>query len=314
MEPVINWKETYTDTKYRKVLTAEHLKIPGLMLFGREIRTAATASLPPHFHENCYELVYLTSGTSSFSVAGKTYNLSGGDVFLTQPDQVHSTGMIPVTISEMYWMQFSFSDCGHTFHLDDVAAALLQEQLQHLPSPKISTSGSSIEHLFHAAFELLLSGGNAFLASQYLSLALSLILDFSEKTVFKLTPDIGWTMNYILDHITEQLSLEKIAQGAYLSTSQFKQKFKQQVGISPRQFINAQKIEYAKTLLEEGSSVEQTANQLGFTSCSYFITVFKKYNSCTPMQYLHGLAETERLPGADTIGTAPDTKQDSDSA
>lgn len=281
----INWKDNYTDTKYRKILTTEYLNIPGLKVFGKQIRISATESLPLHFHENSYELVYITSGTSNFFVDGKNYSLCGGDVFITQPNQMHSTNAVPVTISEMYWLQFEFGSNPNFFHLDHTATHTLESKLSHLPSPKIGTNGNEIGEFFHNAFQIALTGYNPQLVSQYLTLVLYRIIEFSEQTVFKLSPDIGWAMNYILDHITESLTLDEIAKGAFLSTSQFKQKFKKQVGISPRQFINSQKMEYAKDLLEENYSVEQVANALNFDSGSYFTSVFKKFCSCTPTEY-----------------------------
>lgn len=111
------------------------------------------------------------------------------------------------------------------------------------------------------------------------------MVEFSDQTAFRLTPDIGFAMNYILDHITEPLTLDEVARQVYLSTSQFKQKFKKQLGISPRQFINSQKIEYAKSLLDEGSSVEAASNALNFSNSSYFTSVFKKFCSYTPTEY-----------------------------
>ncbi|NBH76969.1 AraC family transcriptional regulator [Clostridiaceae bacterium] len=258
----INWKDRYTDTKYRKILTTEYLDTPGLQIFGRQIRISATESLPLHFHENCYELVYIASGTASFFVDGKYYSLGGGDAFVTRPNQLHGTNAVPVTISEMYWLQFSFDSTPNFFHLDSAASHTMEDSFSRLSSPKISTSGNEIEKFLHEAFQIALTGCNLHLISQYLTLAFSMILSYSEQTIFKLSPDIGWAMNYILDHITERLTLEEIAKGAFLSVSQFKQKFKQQLGISPRQFINSQKIEYAMALLEEDCSVEETARKL----------------------------------------------------
>lgn len=287
-QEAFNWIDNYTDTKYRKILTADHLNIPGLHVFGKQIRTSATESLPPHFHENCYELVYITSGTSNFYVDNKNYSLCGGDVFITQPNQMHSTNAVPVTISEMYWLQFEFQSCHNFFYLDHIASQTLQDKLSHLTLPKISTSGNNIGEFFHNAFQMALEGRNPQLVGQYLTLVLYLITEFSEQTIFKLSPDIGYAMNYILDHITESLTLDEIAQKIYLSTSQFKQKFKKQVGIAPRQFINSQKMEYAKDLLDEGYSVEQVASALSFERASYFTSVFKKFCSCTPSAYKNG--------------------------
>lgn len=286
MDHAINWKDDYTNTKYRKVLTKEYLGIPGLQLFGKQIRTSATESLPPHFHQNCYEIVYITSGNPSFFVQGKNYHLSGGDVFITKPDQIHSTNSVPVTLSEMYWMQIELDPDSSFLFLNQDAIVTLRNKLSALTCPKITTDGDWIKMLFSKAFQAAASGDNPQLISQYLSLLLYMILDFSEKTTFKLTPDIGRAVNYILDHIEEPLSFDNLAKISALSVSQFKQKFKKQMGIAPRQFINLQKIEYSKELLQEGYSIQEISEMLNFVSNSYFTTVFKKFNSCTPSEYL----------------------------
>lgn len=286
MDQAINWKDDYMNTKYRKVLTKKYLNVPGLQLFGKQIRTSATESLPPHFHENCYEIVYITSGNPNFFVQEKNYYLSGGDVFITKPDQIHSTNSVPVTLSEMYWIQIEINPDSSFLFLSQDAIITLQNKLSSLTCPKITTDGDWVKMLFSKSFQAASSGENPQLISQYLSLLLYMILDFSEKTTFKLTPDIGKAVNYILDHIEEPLSFDDLAKISALSVSQFKQKFKKQMGIAPRQFINLQKIEYSKDLLQEGYSIRQISEMLNFVSNSYFTTVFKKFNSCTPSEYL----------------------------
>lgn len=107
----------------------------------------------------------------------------------------------------------------------------------------------------------------------------------SSSAQFKLTPDIGRALNHIDENLTETLSLDDLAKIALLSASQFKQKFKKQLGITPRHYINLQKINLAKIMLEEQNSVIETASALGFETTSYFSMVFRKFCSCTPSAY-----------------------------
>ena len=136
------------------------------------------------------------------------------------------------------------------------------------------------------AFELALEGADVQLISSLLQLFLHLMIMYSQQEPSQLSMDIIKVLDYILENITSELSLDHLASLANLSCSQFKQKFKKQLGIAPRHFINQQKIEYAKTLLLEGKSVTDTAMLLNFTTSSYFSTVFKKYTLYTPSEYL----------------------------
>jgi len=113
----------------------------------------------------------------------------------------------------------------------------------------------------------------------------------SAQTRYKITPDIGNAISYIMDNLSEELSLEKTASHVLLSVSRFKQKFKDQLGTSPRNYINYQKIELAKNLLCETQNVTQTAMALGFSSSTYFSVVFRRFTSMSPTEYLRRAAK-----------------------
>src|SRR5699024_2076536 len=100
---------------------------------------------------------------------------------------------------------------------------------------------------------------NAQLTATYLQLFLHLLIESADKEQLRLSPDISRTLDYILENICERLSLETLASLANLSCSQYKQKFKKQLGVSPRHFINQQKVEYSKSLLLQGMSVTEIA-------------------------------------------------------
>ena len=285
MKDAIEHIDIYQHTKSVHILTQKETRIPALCVFGKQMRKNATESLPRHFHKNSFEIVYISTGSVIFSVDGTDYKLSGGDVFITQPNQIHSTNSIPISVCEMYWFQITASPEQFLF-LNQDAAEYLISKLTLFESPQIHTDSKEIYPLIKSAFDLCVQENNPQLASQYISLMLYKLIEYQKKIAFKLTPDIGRAMTYILENITEELSLEQLADISFLSVSQFKQKFKNQTGFSPRQFINFEKIEYSKELLLEGKSVTDVASILGFDNSSYFAVVFKRFNMCTPSEYV----------------------------
>ena len=58
------------------------------------------------------------------------------------------------------------------------------------------------------------------------------------------------------------------------------------MGVSPRNYINQQKIEYAKSLLKEGGSITDVSMALGFSTSSYFSYIFKKHTMLTPTEFI----------------------------
>ena len=56
--------------------------------------------------------------------------------------------------------------------------------------------------------------------------------------------------------------------------------------MAPRHYVNYHKIQLAKKMLLDGTSVTDTAMELGFGSSSYFTVVFRRYSACTPSEFL----------------------------
>ncbi len=96
---------------------------------------------------------------------------------------------------------------------------------------------------------------------------------------------LAFAVNYIRQNLHQKLSLEKIAKMAYLSKSNFFKLFKQELGISPNDFIIGERIAQAKQLLRMQKSVKEVAYQTGFSDSNYFIKAFKAIVGLTPKIY-----------------------------
>jgi len=282
----INWKDDYFHSRKRIVLTSNQLQVPGLRTFGVHTMQSAFPPLEPHFHENSFEITYVTKGVISFHVNSTEYKVNGGDAFIAFPNEVHSTNGVPMSLGQIYWLQLDISDADNFLFLNRDAANLLISDLQKIDHHNIRTDNKEIRNILVKAFELTSTTGNEYMVASYITIYLRLLINFSNETLFPLTPDIGNALTYIMDNITSDLSLDDIARFCLLSTSHFKQKFKNEMGISPRNFINQQKIEHAKTLLPTCASITDVSMALGFNSSNYFAVVFKKYTACSPTDFI----------------------------
>lgn len=73
-------------------------------------------------------------------------------------------------------------------------------------------------------------------------------------------------VGYIRKHLTEDLSLEKLARAAHLSVRQFGRAFKVETGETPAKAVERIRAEVAHSLLEETSEpVEAVAEEVGFS-------------------------------------------------
>lgn len=88
------------------------------------------------------------------------------------------------------------------------------------------------------------------------------------------------------EHLEERLTLGKVAEFCQMSEAAVKKTFSRYAGIGLMTYFNQIKIRRAIRLLEEGKSVSQTAQMLGFADQNYFSTVFKRVTGSAPTKYL----------------------------
>ena len=91
---------------------------------------------------------------------------------------------------------------------------------------------------------------------------------------------------YIDEHIEEELSLKRVAQAFYLSTSYLSRLFKNKAGMNFSEYVSMRKIERAKALLTETDlSVAEISRQLNYPEQNSFSRFFKSKVGIPPQTY-----------------------------
>lgn len=97
---------------------------------------------------------------------------------------------------------------------------------------------------------------------------------------------ISLAIDYIEEHITENLSNTQVATFLNINADYLSRLFKKETKKTLAQYISYRKCVSASYMLENSNaSCTQIANFLGFASCSHFITHFKKITGLTPDAY-----------------------------
>lgn len=92
------------------------------------------------------------------------------------------------------------------------------------------------------------------------------------------------------------MSLNDVADYMQVSIYTASRLLKNATGVNFRKLLNDLRIEHAKDLLAHSTlSIQEIAEQSGFTTASYFVSVFKKSEGITPNVYrksteFHGLS------------------------
>jgi len=99
---------------------------------------------------------------------------------------------------------------------------------------------------------------------------------------------IGLALAVIHKELTNRkLSISRLAKDVCMSESKFFRKFKQTLGITPSDYINAKRVEFAKGLIKTKVhlSIADIAYLSGYNNGSYFVRKFKCYVQCSPTAY-----------------------------
>lgn len=93
-------------------------------------------------------------------------------------------------------------------------------------------------------------------------------------------------IDYIYEHLHEDLSVSKLAEISGLDRTYLSKLFSKETGITIKQFITQAKVNTAENLLKYSEhSYSEIAFALGFSSQSAFTSVFKKVTGLTPKKF-----------------------------
>ena len=93
-------------------------------------------------------------------------------------------------------------------------------------------------------------------------------------------------IDYINEHLGENLSLAAIAAELDMSQYYFCRLFKQSTGMTPHQYLIQQRVERAKQLLKQPEqTVTSIAIECGFANQSHFAKQFRQHTGVTPKQF-----------------------------
>ena len=95
-------------------------------------------------------------------------------------------------------------------------------------------------------------------------------------------------LDYIEENLESDLTIDRMASIACLSSSHFGRAFKQAMGQSPHHYVSAKRLDRAKALLVQGDRpLVEIALALGFSCQANFTRAFKQVTGQAPGQFRH---------------------------
>lgn len=94
------------------------------------------------------------------------------------------------------------------------------------------------------------------------------------------------TLQWMLENLSEEMTIDQLAERAHLSPRTFARRFRAETGTTPHHWLTDQRILHAQRLLEETSQpVEAVADLVGFGSASVLRHHFSRRVGTTPQAY-----------------------------
>ncbi len=250
-----------------------------------------------HFHEGpgyhverpagCHDwlLIYTVGGKGLFTCDGGAFQAEADDVVLISPNAPHRYEVAPATDQwELLWAHFLPISQWRTW----------------LKWPTVGPGWGHVRFKNEAArkhvidrFEevvQLTAGYRHHREPLALNALEAVLVGCHEQVVLErgqgIDPRIGDVLDFICRRLDQPLRIEDLARQCYLSPSRFAHLFRQQMEMTPVQFIEQQRIERACEMLQHtGYPITTIAQQVGFENAFYFSRRFKLALGMSPREY-----------------------------
>ncbi len=246
--------------------------------------------LKPH-RTAFYFFIFIDKGASTHKVDFHDHTISDGQLLFVLPNQIHTPPQ-PKEGLEYYKLGF-----------DDNCLSLLPQQFSFLINPLntqiISFDDASkqrVKSIFEILNKLLHSDNEQKSAAIILAHLNSILTEFDIayfKSVTKENAQSNKIQKYIAfkvaveTHLTEQHSINTIADNLSVTTNHLYNIVKEFSGVSPKEFItNRLMLEAQRKLHYSKLSIKELAYELGFNDPDYFSRLFRKSTGKSVSNYL----------------------------
>lgn len=258
-----------------------------------------------HMHD-CYEICFSVSGGKQFVINGQVYEFEPGDIFFINPFDSHDWHKIDhmthtcvaISICPEYLKRFSTeqTDLNYCFTYQGPAWG-----------HKLNLTGDERRRFMYFIHKLSQERGfGQDVLDQAVFLELMTFLNHIVILRCVQEPDldraktrsapkpcapkprhsqIDEILDYIDEHLAENLSIPMLASHFYFSSSYLCKIFKDSTGTTINQYITAKRISLAKALLAEKHSVAETSSLCGFGDYSNFLKSFTRAVGISPKKY-----------------------------
>ena len=233
-----------------------------------------------HYHD-FHKIIVFISGKVTYHIEGKAYHLKPRDILLVSQGAIHKPEIDPSVPYERYifWIRDDLScqelnTCfqkanDRSFNLVRADSAL-QERLKDL-LPEIEQTLQN-KHFGDTVLR------NA-LFTQFMIYINRIFLRTSsspDKKTYSSDTQVEQLLKYINRNLSENLSIDQLAERFFLSKYHMMRKFKNETGYTIHNYITSKRLLMARSLISQGIPVMKAALASGFRDYTTFVRAYKK--------------------------------------
>lgn len=253
-----------------------------------------------HNHD-FYEFYLYLSGDVTYLIEGKSYNLKSGDIVLINTRELHRAVInsmkmpyerIVLWINKSFLNELSTPETDLTQCFENVEKAnVIRADFQIHQNVRAQLSKLlELENYKGLGKDLLYKAYIIELIIQLNNLVLSHKSDFDiDVTKSSLIDGI---VEYINNHINEELTIDELSKEFYLSKFHLSREFKKYTGTTIHRYIVQKKLIQAKELILKNYPINSVYKQSGFGDYSNFFRAFKNEYSISPKQFYELMVES----------------------
>lgn len=235
------------------------------------------------------EFLYMVSGSAVYTINGRKIGLNAGDCVFCAGRALHS-----LIAEKNQPFRFKAVVCSrkYLFGAKDKCSEYFNNELKIFYDKSIPAEAEivgcvkdicALMEQRSYSYELDVKGRLIGLYSRIISNKL-----FEKEPSPSLTPDNNLlsAITYIHNNFSDKLYARELAGITGYSVTYFEKFFREQVGMTPSEYIMMYRLNTAGELLREtNKSITEIAHACGFNNVSFFIREFKKDYSVTPNKY-----------------------------